>query len=193
VVEIPAATLRAFASLVPVQREYNTIPAACIIDPTDDGRVRLFATNGRWAVFLWADGHAQQRMALDLPILRRLMNCHRDAQVFSVAANEDEPFLRLRTFSEGQTVAFQSPVAKCFADAPTVDRIEDMGDGEAGAGGMFHLHALQPLRLLLAAGGNVSDFRVRIIEGDGPLVVDAEHEKGDWSARVLIMRCRERK
>jgi hypothetical protein len=184
--------LRAFASLVPVQRQYNTLPAACIIDPTDDGRVRLFATDARWAVFLWADGHCQQRMALDLPILRRMMNCHRDAQVFSVGANQDEPFVQLRTFGEGQTVAFQAPVAKCFADMPTVDRIEAMGDGEAGGGGRFHLHALQALRLLLAAGGSVSEFRVRIIEGDGPLVIDGAHEKGDWTARLIVMRCGEK-
>ena len=189
-VEIPAATLQAFTSLVPVRSEFKTVPPVCIIDPIEEGRIRMFATDARSGVFMRADGHCQQRMAVDLTILRRLMAAHRCADVFSVVANEEEPFVTLRTFSENQTVAIQAPVVKCFTDAAAVDRIEAMGDREAGEGGRFHLHALQPLRLLLAAGGSFTDFRVRVCAGNGPLVVDGECEKGDWTARLIVMPCK---
>jgi hypothetical protein len=190
-VEIPAATLRAFASLVPVRSEFKSVPALFIIDPAGDGQVRLFQTDGRSAVILRADGECQQRMAVDVAILRRLMRAHADAEVFSVVANEDEPFQRLRTFSTGQTVAIETPAEKCFADAAAIDQIEALGNGEAGDGGRFHLHALQPLRTLLAATGSVGEFRMRVMPGDGPLVVDAAHEKGDWKVRLVVMRCAE--
>lgn len=151
----------------------------------------MFATDGRYAVILRAEGNVRHRMALAMPILRRLMNSHRHAEVFSVSAGENEPFVRLSSFSSGQTVAIEAAAEKCFTDAVAIDRIEAMGDGDTGGGGRFHLHALQPLRTLLAAGGSVSQFRVRVIEGDGPLVVDAEHEKGDWRVRLVVMRCSE--
>ncbi|WP_094586596.1 hypothetical protein [Synechococcus sp. BO 8801] len=48
-----------------------------------------------------------------------------------------------------------------------------------------------PLQLL-GAGGSVGKFRVRILTGDGPMVMVAQHEKGDWEVRVLTMSCRER-
>ncbi len=191
-VEIPAATLRAFASLVPTRSEFKTVPPVFIIDAIGDDKVQLFSTDARSAVFMRAEGHCQQRMAVELSLLRRLMQAHRDAEVFSVGASENDPHVQLRTFSENQTVAIQAPAVSCFADEAAVGRIYAMGDGEAGGGGRFHVHALQPLRTLLAAGGSVGEFKVRILEGDGPMVVDAQHEKGDWQVRLVVMRCAEK-
>lgn len=193
VCEIPASVLRAFASLVPVRSEYKSIPRVCIIQPLTDGWVRLFASDGVSAVFLRAEGNCQRQLAVDMPVLRRLMAAHSDADVFSVAGNEDEPFLRLRTFSQGQTVAIEAPAPEPFTTVEAIDGLEAMGDGEAGGGGTFSTVALGPLRAVLAAGGRVDRVRLRMMAGDGPLVIDAANEKEGWSARVLVMRCGEQR
>lgn len=192
-VEIPAATLRAFASLVPVGSAYKTVPPVCIIQPLPDGRVRLFATDSVSAVVLRADGHCQRQLAVDLPVLRRLMASHRDAEIFSVVVDDDSPFLQLRTFSSGQSVAMEAPAPDPFTTVEAIDGIEALGDGETGGEGTFGVLALQPLRALLVAGGKIDRVRVRLIEGSGPLVIDAGNEKEGWSARVLVMRCRDPK
>ncbi len=191
--EIPAATLRAFASLVPPGSAYKTVPPVCIIQPLPDGRVRLFATHSVSAVVLRADGHCQRQLAVDLPVLRRLMAAHRDADVFSIAANEDEPFLRLRAFSQGQTVCLEAPAPVPFTTVEAIDGIEALGDGGTSGEGTFGVLALQPLRALLAASGAINRVRVRMMAGEGPLVIDAANEKEGWSARVLMMRCGPRK
>lgn len=163
----------------------------CIIQPLPDGRVRLFATDSVSAVVLRTDGHCQRQLAVDLPVLRRLVAAHRDADVFSIAANEDEPFLMLRTFSQGQMVCLEAPAQDPFTTVEAIDGIEALGDGATGGEGTFGVLALQPLRVLLAAGGKLDRVRVRLIEGSGPLVIDVANEKEGWSVRVLMMRCRE--
>lgn len=190
-VEIPAATLRTFVALVPTSRAYKTVPQLCIIHPTADGRVRLFASDGVSAVFMRADGNCERMIAVELPILRRLMASHRDAEIFSIAAVPDEPFLRLRTFSAGQTVAIEAPAPAPFTTAEAIDGIDALGDGEAGSGGTFAVLALQPLRTLLTAGGRINRVRVRTMAGEGPLVIDVAEEREGWEARLLVMRCRE--
>lgn len=192
-VEIPAATLRAFASLVPVGSAYKTVPPVCIIQPLPDSRVRLFATDSVSAVVLRADGHCQRQLAVDLPVLRRLMASHRDAEIFSVVADENSVFLQLRTFRQGQTVCLEAPAPDPFTTVEAINGIEALGDGQPGGEGTFSVLALQPLRTLLAAGGRLDRVRVRLIEGTGPLVIDAAYEKEGWTVRVLMMRCGERK
>jgi hypothetical protein len=187
-VELSGGVMRAFASLVPTRSDYKTVPPVCIIQPLPDGRVRLFSTDSVSAVVLRADGHCQRQLAVEMPILRRLMAAHRDADVFSIAANQDEPFLRLRTFSSGQTVAIEAPAPDPFTTVEAIDGIEALGDGETGGEGTFGVLALQPLRALLLAGGTIDRVRVRLIEGNGPLVIDGGNEKEGWSARVLMMR-----
>ncbi len=81
-------------------------------------------------------------MALEMPILRRLLNAHRDAELVSIVAREDEPFLRLRSFSTGMTLAIEAVAVKCFADAAAINRIEAMGDGKTGGAATMSVLAL---------------------------------------------------
>ena len=190
--ELSASVLRAFASLVPTSSAYKTVPRLCILDPLPDGRVRAFSSDGVSAVIVRAEGHCQRPMALGMPILRRLLNSHRDAELVSIVARDDEPFLRVQSFSTGMTLAIEGAAEECFADAAAIDRIEAMGDGESGGSATMSVLALQPLRALLAAGGAINRVHVRVMAGEGPLVIDAAHPKEGWSARVITMRLRER-
>ena len=125
-------------------------------------------------------------------MLKRILRSHPDAEVLSIIEDDDSPFLQLRTFSAGQTVAIQVPAPVPFASAEAIDIIEAQGDGEAGEGGTFSVQALAPVRALLGNHSGVNRLQVRTMADNGPLVIDTENATAGWSLRVVVMACGEK-
>jgi hypothetical protein len=183
-VEVQAAPVRLALRLAPAAYGAK-VPRELVIEPHGEG-MRMFASDGAAFVVIEAEGHCGQRVAMETAPVRKLLDRHSDAELFTVtpAANSDWSW-RVRTYSPCMTAGMEIRRGEGIP-SDAIERVARMGEGEEeGTAGSWSVMALRGLAVLLGTRQNFSRVGLAIA-GKGPLVASFEGE--GFRGRLVTMR-----